>query len=179
MKSLNEQTIKRLQKLAGINEIKVQLPSGISQLPPSLQKFLDEEFDKSPERQGGGKNGYTQIIEILTGWTPFNDLSFEYDDVYKDGYMYHEDSFDNYKVDDPNAKKFVEVVKKLSKSMYLGNWAPYLTSKGHSIKIIFNDPKPGNFNVSMADFSYDPDDPDDPDKFTGYFDNSGTFVPEP
>jgi hypothetical protein len=170
MKSLNEQTIKRLQKLAGINEIKVKLPHD-NQLPFSLQNFLDEEFDKSTEL----RNGYTQIIKILIGWTPFNDLSVGYDDVYKDGYMYHEDSFDNYKVDDPNAKRFIEVVKG-PKYMYLGNWAPYLTSKGHSIKIIFNDPKPGNFNVSMADFSYDPD---DPDKFTGYFDNNGTFVPEP
>ena len=60
MKSLNEQTIKRLQKLAGINEIKVQLP--ISQFPPSLQKFLDGELLNPFETK------MKDVINILVGW---------------------------------------------------------------------------------------------------------------
>ena len=170
MKSLNEQTIKRLQKLAGINEIKVQLPSN-NQLPPSLQKFLDKILQNQEDQED--PDFKWALIDWLENASDDGGLGYFKKNINFEEFSYGEYSFDNFQ---PDSKKFVEAVKKLPKSMYLGNWAPYLTSKGHSIKIIFNDPKPGNFNVSMADFSYDPD---DPDKFTGYFDNNGTFVPEP
>jgi hypothetical protein len=164
MKSLNEQTIKRLQKLAGINEIKVQLP--INQFPPSLQKFLDEELLNPFETK------MKDVINILVGW-----IEGASDDGGL-GYFKSEGNFDDYRDDygdfDPETEKFIKAVKKLPKSMYLGNM-PRLPFKkditrAYNTKIIFNDPDPESF------ITYIVADSNDGEYLEGYFNISGEFI---
>jgi hypothetical protein len=168
MKSLNEQTIKRLQKLAGINEIKVQLPSN-SQLPPSLQKFLDKILQNQEDQED--PDFKWALIDWLENASDDGGLGYFKKNINFEEFSYGEYSFDNFQ---PDSKKFVEAVKKLPKSMYLGN-IPNLPFKkditrAYNTKIIFNDPKPGFF------ITYIVAEDDNGEYLEGYFNSSGKFI---
>ena len=163
MKSINEQTIKRLQKLAGINEIKIMNPGNY--LPKDIKEFLDKKLSTEND-----------LNYLLLGWLEGTSEEPE------EGYITNEDKWENilgnYKdwYDDedldPETIEFLERAKGIDNTIYLNNihdWGypeEYSTQEGYNdIKIEF---KGDFYKILVPNMN-------EMGKYIGYFDGEGNY----